>query len=136
MAGNASKNIVIAGIVIALLVGCVLLVDFFSGKNLINNVAGGGSSVVAKAQLTAATIVVTTFASQNGGYGGLNAGVISQVDPAIQWVDGEPATGQIGITDVTSDSYTLTIKGADGAFYSAIKNGPNIVFQDANGNQI
>ena len=136
MGQSSSKTIVIAGVVIALLAGCLGGIYMFSGAKLFQFQAESGSVSIAKAKLTAAGLVVDMYASQNGGFEGLNAQAMAAIDTSTQWVDGEPDAGQIGISDVTGTSYILTLKESGGVVYRAIKEQGKLKFQDSVGNQI
>lgn len=136
MAGSTSKTIVIAGVVTAILAGCVGGVYMFAGAKLSQNQVQSGSASIAKATLTAAAVAVDMYASQTGSFAGLNAQAMAGIDTSNQWVDGEPAAGQVGITGVTDSSYIISVKESDGTIYSATKSQGQLVITDTNGNQI
>lgn len=136
MAGSTSKTIVIAMTVSLLLGACVFAADYFNGGKLRQSVVGESGGALAKVKLTAATVTVGMYATQNGGYTGLSAEAMSGIDKSTYWVDGQPADGQIGINDVTDNSYTLILKVPKGDFYYAIKGPGTLIFQDTEGNQL
>jgi hypothetical protein len=133
VARSTSKSIVITTVVSLILSACLGGYFLLSGGDLSQFSSSTSPGPIAKAKLTAAALAVDMYASQNGSFGGLNAGAMAAIDTANQWVDGEPAEGQIGISDVTDASYVLTVKGSDGAFYHATKDHGSLIVTDANG---
>ncbi len=60
----------------------------------------------------------------NGSYSGLRASDLMDFTDKPKVVDGTPGTGEVGLSDVTDDSYVLTYKSAGGRKYKAtITNG-------------
>jgi len=107
-----------------------------AGVNIFKNQAEEGAVSAAKAKLTAASVVASMYASQNGSYGGMNAAAMAGIDSSTRWVDGEPAPGQVGISDVTDTSFALTFKETNGTVYRAVKEGNELVIMDAGGKRL
>lgn len=127
---------IVAVVVIAVVGGCVYGGLMMAGVNIFKNQAEEGAVSAAKAKLTAASVAAGMYASQNGSYGGMNAAAMAGIDSSTQWVDGEPAPGQVGISDVTDTSFALTFKETNGTVYRAVKEGNELVIMDAGGKRL
>jgi hypothetical protein len=133
---NISKSIVITGITVGILAGCVVGGYFLGGANLMKTQTEQGGGAAAKAQLTAAAVAVDIYASQNGGFSGLSARGMSAIDTQTKWVDGEPGAGQVGIIESTDATYVIAFRDAGGAVYKASKAAGGLVVTDSSGNKI
>jgi len=128
--------VIVAVVVVAIVGGCVYGGLMMAGVNIFKNQAEEGAVSAAKAKLTAASVVASMYASQNGSYGGMNAAAMAGIDSSTRWVDGEPAPGQVGISDVTDTSFALTFKETNGTVYRAVKEGNELVIMDAGGKRL
>ncbi len=127
---------IIAVVVIAIVGGCVYGGLMMTGVNIFKSQADQGAISAAKAKLTAASVAASMYASQNGSYLGMNAAAMAGIDSSTRWVDGEPAPGQVGISEVTDTCFTLTFKETNGTVYRAAKEGNELVITDAEGKRI
>ncbi|CAN5898806.1 hypothetical protein BH23ACT11_BH23ACT11_18070 [soil metagenome] len=67
-----------------------------------------------------------TFYVDDQTFTGADAAAMEDIEPSINWVDGATVTeGQVGISNLTADGFTLTTESASGTEFS--------ITRDANG---
>lgn len=80
------------------------------------------NNVNAKSVLVNAAADANQYAVDNSGtFTDMSADTLNNIDSQIQWVDGPPASGQVGITAAGQDTFTLTYVDADGNTYRATR---------------
>lgn len=112
------------------LVGCAGV-----GSNLIKTAVPNAQS---KAQDAAAEALLRTAvsaaemyaANHDGSYSGMTAAALGQQVPNIDFIDGAPSkASQVGVSDVTKDSYVIMVKSESGKTFKATrKAGESVVF--------
>ncbi|MFA5867131.1 MAG: hypothetical protein WC891_04090 [Actinomycetota bacterium] len=95
-------------------------------------------TMAAKAILKAAAVAADQFASDhNNSYGGMTAGDLKAIDSKINWADGAPNPGQVGIVSAEETTFKLVYKDSTGGEFQAARDKPGAPsFTDVSGNPI
>jgi hypothetical protein len=123
------------GCAILLLFACVAAIAAYVVSNNLVNTISKSDTAAAQVVLRNAVSDAAQFAANNdNSFDGMAAGDLTNIDSSINWVDGDPGAGEVGIINAGADTYTLTYKDDTGTAYQAVResNG-NIKYTDANG---
>jgi hypothetical protein len=128
---------------IGLMIPFLLIVVSFAAVAYVLLVLPGRSvnqkdTMAAKAILKGAVVAADQFASDhNNSYSGMTAGDLKAIDSKINWADGAPNPGQVGIVSAEETTFKLAYKDSTGGEFQAVRDKPGAPsFKDATGNPI
>ncbi len=89
----------------------------------------------AQAVLKEAVSVASQYAGQNkGSYASMGASDLKKLSSTIDWVNGTPGVGQIGIVEIGDETYRLAYKNPAGVEFHAVRDaGGTVKYATADG---
>jgi hypothetical protein len=117
----------VAGLIFFVLILIAGLATWITSNALVN-ADNQASNANAKAVLRTAVTDANQYAVDNSNiFTDMDAATLSKIDSSIQWIDGQPASGQVGITDTGESTFILVYVDAGGNIYQATRNDQGVV---------
>lgn len=123
------------GCAVVLLLICLTAIIAYVVSNSLESSIKQGDTAAAQVVLRDAVADAGQFAANNdNSYDGMAAGDLTDIDSSINWVDGNPGTGEVGVITAGQDTFTLIYKDDTGASFKAVRqsNG-NLKYTTADG---
>lgn len=107
---------------VALLACVIIVVIVFVMGNAVINTTNKSDRAAAMVVLRNAAMDAEQFAADNDGtFDGMAADDLMNIDSSINWVDGNPGTGQVGVIEAGQDTFTFKYKDDTGAAYQVVR---------------
>jgi len=127
------------GCAAVLLLACVIIVviAFVMGSAVINT-TNKADRAAAMSVLRNSAMDAEQFAAENDGtFDGMAASDLADIDSSINWVDGDPGTGKVGVIEAGQDTFTFKYKDDAGAAYKVVrKSDGTFKYTDDSGNSL
>jgi hypothetical protein len=125
----------IAGGIFVVIIMIGLLFTLITSSSLVNANKQADTSG-AKTILKTAIAAATQYGVDNGDiYTEMKAGDLKAIESTIDWIDGDPGPGQVGILDTGEQTYTFAYLDTDGNTFHAARNDQGTVkYTTADGN--